>query len=58
MKYSTELDPDKISKGYGYELHCSPKDSRNLVYALKGMKVEELAEITTQNAHHLFGLNL
>lgn len=40
-RYSTELDPDKISKGYGYELHCSPKDSRNLVYALKGMKVEE-----------------
>jgi large subunit ribosomal protein L22 len=36
-KYSTEVDPDKTAKAYGYELHCSQKDSMNLAYALKGM---------------------
>jgi len=41
MKYSTDLDPDKTAKAYGYELHCSKKDSMNLAYALKGMKVED-----------------
>jgi large subunit ribosomal protein L22 len=41
MKYSTELDPDKTAKAYGYELHCSRKDSTNLAYAIKGMKTEK-----------------
>jgi large subunit ribosomal protein L22 len=41
MKYSAELDPDKTSKAYGYELHCSRKDSTNLAYAIKGMKTEK-----------------
>ena len=41
MKYSTDLDPDKTAKAYGYELHCSKKDSMNLAYAIKGMKVED-----------------
>ncbi|UCB58764.1 MAG: 50S ribosomal protein L22 [Thermoplasmatales archaeon] len=40
MKYSAELDPDKTAKAYGYELHCSRKDSTNLAYAIKGMKTE------------------
>jgi len=40
-KYSTEIDPEKSAKAYGYELHCSPKDSMNLAYALKGMKTEK-----------------
>jgi len=40
-KYSTNVDPDKIAKAYGYELHCSVKDSINLAYAIKGMKTEE-----------------
>jgi len=40
-KYSTDVDPDKTAKAYGYELHCSPKDSMNLAYAIKGMKTEE-----------------
>jgi len=39
-KYSINIDPDKSAKAYGYELHCSPKDSMNLAYALKGMKTE------------------
>jgi large subunit ribosomal protein L22 len=39
-KYSTEKDPDKTAKAYGYELHCSPKDSLNLAYAIQGMKTE------------------
>ncbi len=38
QKYSFKIDPDKTAKAYGYELHCSPKDSMNLAYAIKGMK--------------------
>jgi large subunit ribosomal protein L22 len=41
MKYSTDLDPDKTAKAYGFELHCSRKDSTNLAYAIKGMKTED-----------------
>jgi len=41
MKYSTNVDPDKSAKAYGYELHCSRKDSTNLAYAIKGMKIED-----------------
>ena len=40
MKYSTNVDPDKTAKAYGYELHCSRKDSMNLAVAIKGMKTE------------------
>jgi len=40
-KYSTDLDPDKTAKAYGYELHCSPKDATNLAYAIRGMKIED-----------------
>jgi large subunit ribosomal protein L22 len=41
MKYSTKkIDPDKTAKAYGYELHCSKKDSTNLAYAIKGMKID------------------
>jgi large subunit ribosomal protein L22 len=40
-KYSIEVDQEKCAKAYGYELHCSPKDSMNLAYALKGMKTEK-----------------
>ena len=41
MKYSTDVDPDKTAKAYGYELHCSRKDSMNLAYAIRGMKPED-----------------
>ena len=41
MRYSTDVDPDKTAKAFGYELHCSRKDSQNLAYVLKGMKVED-----------------
>jgi large subunit ribosomal protein L22 len=41
MKYSIIIDPDKSAKAYGYELHCSRKDSMNLAYAIKGMKTED-----------------
>ena len=44
-KYSIELDPEKSAKAYGYELHCSPKDSMNLAYALKGMKTERAKKL-------------
>lgn len=40
MKYTTEVDPEKTAKAYGYELHCSPKDSRNIARAIRGMKLE------------------
>jgi len=44
-KYSIiNTDPDKSAKAYGYELHCSPKDSMNLAYVLKGMKIEKAKE--------------
>jgi len=41
MKYSVSVDTDKTAKAYGYELHCSKKDSMNLAYALKGMKTDD-----------------
>ena len=41
QKYSINIDPDKTAKAYGFELHCSPKDSMNLAYAIKGMKTTD-----------------
>ena len=41
VKYSISPDPDKTAKAYGYELHCSCKDSKNLAYALRGMSTEK-----------------
>jgi len=41
MKYSKDLDPDKTARAYGYELHCSRKDSLNLAYAIRGKKTED-----------------
>ncbi len=41
MKYSIKVDPDKTAKAYGYELHCSQKDSMNLARAIRGMKTED-----------------
>jgi len=41
QRYSTELDPDKTAKAYGYELHCSPKDSKNIACAIRGMNIEQ-----------------
>jgi large subunit ribosomal protein L22 len=40
-KYSIKTDPEKTARAYGYELHCSPKDSVNIAYALRGMKTDE-----------------
>ena len=41
MKYSAKVDSDKTAKAYGYELHCSYKDSMNLAHAIRGMKTED-----------------
>ena len=41
MRYSKDVDPDKTAKAYGYELHCSRKDSMNIAYAIKNMKVTD-----------------
>ena len=41
QRYSTKADQDKTAKAYGYELHCSLKDSRNLAHAIRGMKTEK-----------------
>ncbi len=41
MKYSKNVDPDKTAKAYGYELHCSRKDSMNIARAIKNMNVED-----------------
>jgi large subunit ribosomal protein L22 len=40
QRYSIDVDPNKTAKAYGFEIHCSPKDSMNLGYAIKGMKTE------------------
>ena len=40
-RYSVEDDPEKNAKAFGYEIHCSPKDSANLAYALRGMTTEK-----------------
>ena len=40
MRYSNKIDPDKSATAYGYELHCSPKDSMNIARSIKGMKIE------------------
>ena len=39
-RYATDVDPDKTAKAYGFELHCSPKDSRNIARAIRGMTLE------------------
>lgn len=39
--YSTESDPEKSAKAYGFELHCSPKDCMNIAYALRGKNLAE-----------------
>ena len=41
MKYSKKVDPDNTAKAYGYELHCSKKDSMNIALAIKNKKVEQ-----------------
>jgi large subunit ribosomal protein L22 len=41
QEYSINIDPDKTAKAYGYELHCSQKDSMNLAYAIRGMKIAD-----------------
>jgi len=43
-KYAIKPDPDKSSKAYGFEIHCSPKDSMNIAYALKGLDVKKAKE--------------
>lgn len=40
MKYSTESDPDKTARAYGYELNCSVKDSKNIAHALRGKTLQ------------------
>ena len=39
-KYSAEKDLEKSARAYGYELHCSQKDSMNIAHALRGMSIE------------------
>ena len=41
QRYSKHVDQDKTAKAYGYELHCSLKDSKNLTYAIRGMKTND-----------------
>ena len=45
MKYTTNFDPDKTASAYGYELHCSRKDSNNLARLIKGKKTEDAKKI-------------
>jgi len=43
-KYAIKSDPEKTAKAYGFEIHCSHKDSMNIAYALKGMDVNKAKE--------------
>jgi large subunit ribosomal protein L22 len=36
-----EIDQEKTARAYGYEFHCSPKDSVNIASAIRGMKLAE-----------------
>jgi large subunit ribosomal protein L22 len=45
MKYSLDIDSDKTAKAYGYEMHCSRKDSTNIAYAINGMKTAEAKKL-------------
>jgi large subunit ribosomal protein L22 len=40
-RYQQEINPEKSAKAFGFEMHCSPKDSMNLAYALRGLTLEE-----------------
>jgi large subunit ribosomal protein L22 len=44
-KYAEKSDPEKSAKAYGYELHCSPKDSINIAYHIRGMEVKRAKQI-------------
>jgi len=44
-RYAVDADPEKSAKAFGYEIHCSPKDSVNIAYALKGMEVKKAKEL-------------
>ena len=39
-RYSNIADPDKTAKAYGFELHCSLKDSKNIAHFIRDMKTE------------------
>jgi large subunit ribosomal protein L22 len=45
MKYSTKIDSDKTASAYGYELHCSRKDSMNLARMIRGKKTEDAKKL-------------
>ncbi len=49
-KYSAQTDPDRTAKAYGYELHCSYKDSMNLADAIRGMTTEQAKQYLEQTA--------
>ena len=44
-RYAVEADPEKSAKAFGYEIHCSPKDSMNIAYALKGLEVKKAKKL-------------
>ena len=39
--YSTVFDAEKTAIARGVDVHCSPKSSRNVMLAIKGMRLEE-----------------
>jgi large subunit ribosomal protein L22 len=48
MKYSTKIDTDKTASAYGYELHCSRKDSMNLAHMIRGKKTEDAKKLLNE----------
>ncbi|PKK85968.1 MAG: 50S ribosomal protein L22 [Thermoplasmata archaeon HGW-Thermoplasmata-1] len=47
-QYSATSNPEKTARAFGYEMHCSPKHCRNIVKAIKGMKLSDAQEFLTE----------
>jgi large subunit ribosomal protein L22 len=46
--YSTVFDAEKTAAARGVEVHCSPKASRNIMLAIKGMRLEDAKDFLDQ----------
>ncbi|MDD3492724.1 MAG: 50S ribosomal protein L22 [Candidatus Thermoplasmatota archaeon] len=45
MGYSATKDAERSARAYGHELHISPKHSRNIIKALKGLTIPQARQL-------------
>jgi len=45
IQYTREFDPQRSAKGMRYELHISPKSSREVARAIRGMSPKEARQL-------------